>query len=114
VTALTPGRRAYEAWRGEDLASALAPPWAALGEGDRERWERAGWANDDDGLRAENERLGTALDVVTRRNEELHGDGDGLRVALANLTDRAEASQAITEDEAGEYRKLTAKAGDHD
>lgn len=77
------------------------------------RWLKLGaeWHQELAGLRAENERLGVALDVVTRRNEELHGDGDGLRVALANLTDRAEASQAITGDEADEYRKLTAKAG---
>lgn len=31
---------------------------------------------------------------------------DELRAALSSLTDRAEASRAITEDEAGEYRKL--------
>jgi transcriptional regulator with XRE-family HTH domain len=55
-------------------------------------------------LRALHELLDPTLKPAADREE--------LRVALANLTDRAEASQAITEDEAGEYRKLTEKAGD--
>jgi hypothetical protein len=35
---------------------------------------------------------------------------DTLRAALSTLTDRAEASRAITEDEAGEYRKIGAES----
>jgi hypothetical protein len=38
---------------------------------------------------------------------------DDLRAALSSLTDCAEASQAITEDEADEYRKLVAEAPRH-
>jgi hypothetical protein len=128
MTAFTPGRRAYEAWRGEDLASALAPPWAALGEGDRERWERAGWANDESDLRAgveqargEAARTRKIAEGWVREHDkqvaalrEACADREELRVALANLTDRAEASQAITGDEADEYRKLTGPGGgDH-
>jgi hypothetical protein len=122
---MTPGRRAYEAWRGEDLASALAPPWAALGESDRERWERGGRANDDGDLRAEAEQ---AQEDAARWRKTAEGwcrehdrqvaalrgalaGREEFRVALANLTGRAEASQAITEDEADEYRQLTAKEG---
>jgi transcriptional regulator with XRE-family HTH domain len=55
-------------------------------------------------LRALHELLDPSLKPPADREE--------LRVALANLTDRAEASRAITEDEADEYRKLTAKEGD--
>lgn len=154
MTAPTPGRRAYEAWRGEDTASALAPPWAALGDGDRERWERAGWINDESGLRAELERaqeeagdcrdladcfrderdrhaatlakvraiafksgmshmlkLRALLELLDPALRPAEASPDDLRAALSSLTDRAEASQAITGDEAAGYRKLTANGG---
>lgn len=54
------------------------------------------------------------LDVArpdAERIAKLTAGLDELRAALSSLTDRAEASQAITEDEADEYRKLTENGG---
>lgn len=64
-------------------------------------------------LRAVNEYLedGTTEDGIDR-TPRAGAERDQLRAALTTLTDRAEASHAITGDEADEYRKLTGNGGE--
>jgi len=97
---MTPGQAAYEAWRGDDVASALVPPWAGVGDGDRARWEAGmkaaittaliaeGLGNivrERDAARAERNELRELLDEigVTAANAPEDGDSFGLLEQIA-------------------------------
>jgi hypothetical protein len=91
MSEMTPGQAAYEAWRGDDVASALVPPWAGVGDGDRARWQtgaqavlKAGTCPHGD-LTAERDELRELLDDigVTAANAPEDGDSFGLLEQIA-------------------------------
>jgi hypothetical protein len=119
----TDGQLAYEAFY--TAFGGTVPDWPPIGmEGGREAWEAAAAAGADSArermaelvsevgeLRALHKEAHVALDNMLAQRDQLERESraarnecDQLRVMLSTLTDRAEASGTITEDEADEYR----------
>ncbi|HEY1668468.1 MAG TPA: hypothetical protein VGG54_22485, partial [Trebonia sp.] len=110
---------AYDPNEADRLAVQIMNAWEDGGVGER-LWEHG------KALHLDPEEIGRLADAEARLEREQTGPGDAeraanaeavcvtltdviadLRAALSSLTDRAEAGDVITEDEAGEYRKLT-------
>jgi hypothetical protein len=97
--------------------AALAAKWEASANRNRHNGQRLLDQGDECGSEglAVAEALGAChaelIAVFSTPEAKPAADREELRTALANLADRAEASRAITGDEADEYRKLAGKAG---